>query len=321
MRRLVLLLFLIALALATACSRKPKAVRHTPRSQAELPTTSADIWLGNLDGQIAELTRLVAARPDLLSNIERLSAAHHIRGRLRDDLDEIQEGIDLAIVYTVRAPDDPKGWLARAEQEQSLHRFPQAREDLARAKQLGAPAARVADLEADLDWNDGRYDPAIGRIRRARRERPSSATWLREAQLDHDLGDDDGADAAFAAAEDAIKDVSPLPVAHLDVQRGIVDVSRGRLEDAVVFFRAAVERMPTHVAALEHLGETLHMLGKDDEAVAIYEKVVKLSDDPEFSHALAVLYAARGKKDEAAALVPMSLIEETALIGPREKIR
>jgi alkanesulfonate monooxygenase SsuD/methylene tetrahydromethanopterin reductase-like flavin-dependent oxidoreductase (luciferase family) len=28
-----------------------------------------------------------------------------------------------------------------------------------------------------------------------------------------------------------------------------------------------------------------------------------------------------GKKDEAAALVPMSLIEETALIGPKEKIR
>ena len=28
-----------------------------------------------------------------------------------------------------------------------------------------------------------------------------------------------------------------------------------------------------------------------------------------------------GKKEEAAALVPMSLIEETALIGPKEKIR
>jgi hypothetical protein len=28
-----------------------------------------------------------------------------------------------------------------------------------------------------------------------------------------------------------------------------------------------------------------------------------------------------GKKDEAAAAVPMSLIEETSLIGPKEKIR
>jgi hypothetical protein len=32
------------------------------------------------------------------------------------------------------------------------------------------------------------------------------------------------------------------------------------------------------------------------------------------------LYLA-GKKDEAAALVPTSLVEETALIGPKEKIR
>ena len=29
----------------------------------------------------------------------------------------------------------------------------------------------------------------------------------------------------------------------------------------------------------------------------------------------------QGKKEEAAALVPMSLIEETSLIGPKEKIR
>ncbi len=278
-------------------------MRHTPRSAKELPTTSAEIWLGNLDGQIAELERLVKEKPEILANVERLSASHHVRGRYRDDLDEIQQGIDLATTCIAREPESATPLLMRAEQEQSLHRFAQAREDLARAKKLGgAPPARVADLEADLDWNDGRYDAAIGAIRRARRERPSSTTWLRDAQLDHDLGDGDAADAAFVAAEDAIKDVSPLPVAHLDLQRGIVDVARGRLEDAIVFFRAAVERMPTYVAGLEHLGETLHMLGKDDEATAIYERVVKLSDDPEFSHALAALYAAHGRKPEADAL-------------------
>src|SRR4029079_4249583 len=55
-------------------------------------------------------------------------------------------------------------------------------------------------------------------------------------------------------------------------------------------------------AGNEHLAEALHQLGQDDEATKIYERVVQLSNDPEFSHALAVLYAAHGKPAEAKAL-------------------
>jgi tetratricopeptide (TPR) repeat protein len=161
---------------------------------------------------------------------------------------------------------------------------------------------RIADIETELDWNDGVYDKAIPAIRNARKARPSTATWMREAQLDHDLGLDDAADAAFETAEDLISDTAPLAVAHLNVQRGIQKVDQGRLEDAVLFFREAAVRMPDYVAANEHLAETLAMLGKDDEATAIYEKVVARSNDPEFAHALAELYAKKGKAAEAKAL-------------------
>ena len=41
------------------------------------------------------------------------------------------------------------------------------------------------------------------------------------------------------------------------------------------------------------------MLGKNEEATRIYETVVKLTDDPEFAHALAELYGASGKTKEA----------------------
>ena len=86
------------------------------------------------------------------------------------------------------------------------------------------------------------------------------------------------------------------------MQRGIQKKDRGRLEEACLFFREAVARVPTYVAGNEHLAEALHALGRDDEAMAIYEQVVRLSDDPEFSHALADLYAAHGKSAEAHAL-------------------
>jgi tetratricopeptide (TPR) repeat protein len=310
---------LLALALASCSKRKDpphkanaaarpdasaaaKPLRRKPKSTTELATTSADIYLGNLDGKIEELTRLTREYPDLVSNVVLLSSAHHTRGRFRGDLDELQLGIDGTSKCAKLDPENAACPLMRAEQEQSLHRFKEARADVARARELGADPSRIADLEMDLDWNDGRYETAIEAIRKARRARPSTATWIREAQLDHDLGLEDEADAAFEAAEDLIFDTGPLVVAHLNLQRGIQKTQTGRLEEACVFFREAILRMPTYVAANEHLAETLHALGQDDEATRIYEKVVQLTDDPEFMHALAELYAARGKAEEARAL-------------------
>ena len=279
--------------------RAAKKLRGRPKAASELATTDAQIYLGNLDGQIAELTRLTREHPDLISNVHMLSAAHHVRGRYRGDLDEIQLGIDEASACMRLDPENAGHALMRAEQEQSLHRFKEARQDLERARQLGASPSRVLDLETELDWNDGLYDKAILAIRKARLERPSSATWMREAQLNHDLDREDDADAAFEAAEDLITDTAPLPVAHLNVQRGIQKSQRGLLEEACGFFREALSRMPSYVAANEHLAEALHALGRDDEATAIYEKVVTLSDDPEFLHALAALYAVRGRPAES----------------------
>ncbi len=298
---------------SVAASRDARALRGRPKTARELPTTSADIYLGNLDEEIGELLRLTRERPDLLTNLTTLSAAHHTRGRLRDDPDEIQLGIDEAtrcIALAKDPPDTPaaarqdaKCYLMRAEQEQSLHRFKESRADLKRARDAFSDPARGVDLETELDWNDGLYAVSIPKLREARRLRPSTSTWIREAQLEHDLGHEDEADAAFEAAEDLIMDTNPLIVAHLNVQRGIQKVATGKLDLAIDFFREAVARVPTHVAAAEHLAETLGMQGRHDAAAARYEKVVAMSDDPEFSHALAAEYALiGGREKETAAL-------------------
>jgi len=280
----------------------PRPVRGRPKTAAELPTTSAEIFLSNLDGQIVELERLAHEQPANTVVVKRLAGALYQRGRYRGDPHEIARALDVASVCVRAAPGDASCLLLRAEASQSLHRFAAARADVTRAASLGAEPARVRALEADLDWNDGLYERAIPAIREARRRAPSTATWLREAQLEHELGDEAAADRAFEAAEDTIVDTSPLVVAHLDVQRGIQKVDVGELDAACVFFREAVARTPDGVAANEHLAEALRLLGKNDEAARIYERVTALSEDPEFLHALAELRAISGDTEAARAL-------------------
>jgi tetratricopeptide (TPR) repeat protein len=140
-------------------------------------------------------------------------------------------------------------------------------------------------------------------------------TLAREAQLHHDLGEYDDAERAFEDAEDRIVDTNPVPVAWLNVQRGLHEETRGEIDLAVTFFREAARRLPGYVAAEEHLAEALHMAGKDDEAVAIYRRVVNESSDPEYKGALAAILRARGEAKEADALKAQATAGYTALLA------
>ncbi len=272
-----------------SASAEPRGQR--PKGPKELPSTNPEIYLTNLEGDIAELTRLVARDPANIGNVLQLSASHYTHGRIRGNVDEIQRGIDLASTCARLDPSSANCLLARAEQEQSLHRFDAARRDVERAVPLGADPARVRDLEAELDWNRGHYDAAIAHIRRSAEETPSATTLLRQAQLEADLGaEQDRIDALFDRAEDKISDTSPLPIAHLFLQRGIQRMQRGKIDEALPFLRAATERLPALIPAAEHLAEALHQTGKHDESIALYERIAAECDDPEFLHALADAY-------------------------------
>ena len=121
-------------------TRKP--LRGKPRTMEELPTTSADIFFGNLDGQVEEITRLSKGAPPAGLRLRLASGLHYTRGRFRGDLDEIQLGIDQLTKCIELEPETPDCVIMRAEQEQSLHRFPAARADVERAPLHARPLSR-----------------------------------------------------------------------------------------------------------------------------------------------------------------------------------
>ena len=112
-----------------------------PRGQDELPTTSARIFLNNLDVEVTYLEEIVARAPQAVRAVRRLAGLYHLRGGYRSDLDEIQRGIDLLDRCLDILSEDPSLLLTRAKLRMSLHRFPQARQDVESAKRRLGPGS------------------------------------------------------------------------------------------------------------------------------------------------------------------------------------
>ena len=276
--------------------RRSRALRRKPKIDGASSPTTERRHLPREPRRTDRGADAADAKDDARARGERPASqrAPPRRGRFRGDLDEIQLGIERTQHVRPARPRQrdlpPDARRARAEPP-SLRagaRGSRAREALG-ADPRGRRTSR---------WTStGTTAATTRRSRRsgkARRKRPSTATWIREAQLDHDLGLEDEADAAFEAAEDLIADTGAARRRAPRVQRGIQKVRRGHRGGVSCSFARPSRRMPTYVAANEHLAETLHLLGKNDEAIAIYEKVVEaIGRSRSSAHALAELYAAQ----------------------------
>jgi tetratricopeptide (TPR) repeat protein len=265
-------------------------------------TTQGAIAMRNLEANLVHTTRRAAEEPDDVGACVDLSRLIYLRSRVTGEIDEMGRAVDQARECTRRHPESAEAWLAKALHGQTLHRFADARSDLARARKLGADDTRIASIERELDWNVGVWRGPAAAIRAEAERVPTVASVSRLARLEHDLRNYDTAEILYVRAFSLVEDTGPIQVAMVEVQRAINLSDAGRLADAEQAFRSAYERLPQYVAAKEHLGETLHRLGQDGEAVAIYEELTKSSSDPEFVGALAAIYRARGRVAEADAL-------------------
>ncbi len=83
--------------------------------------------------------------------------------------------------------------------------------------------------------------------------------------------------------------------------------SRGKdeLDEAIEHFRAALASTPEYPDALNNLGYSLLLAGRDAEARALYEKALALQPDfPEALNNLGLLLGRMGELEQARALLP-----------------
>ncbi|MBS2014854.1 MAG: tetratricopeptide repeat protein [Deltaproteobacteria bacterium] len=197
--------------------------------------------------------------------------------------------------------------LARAELDYALHRFAKVLVDLepvtSDALRGGNDEllAQTKALEGATRVALGEYDRGQGLLREAATldpERSSHRQRLAVALVK--TGDFDEAVDIFARAEAAAP--AGRGRAWLALQRGLVEMERGRFPVARAHLARASRELPGWWLVDEHLAELDAAEGRHAEAEAALRSLVPRTGDPEHMDALAELVRARGEEKEAAAL-------------------
>lgn len=271
-----------------------------PATSKQLATTSASIYLSNLDARIAQLEQNYAEQPRAdLGQALAMSLGHRSRiiGRLND---AIRAGEILAEQVRMDPEHGPlllsyASWLAR------FHLFDLADETLHRITSGNALlSGPITDMSAEVDLAMGRYQQ-LG-VSFWQPEKAGSADLYGLAARGNAAvlqGNLELASRLYFEAQSRYRDVGPFPLAWLHTQQGIALLRFGHYEEAASFFRAARERLPQYYLATEHLAECLVEAGDLDAARQLYMEVIAQTGNPEFIAALAGLEQAAGREESA----------------------
>lgn len=208
-----------------------------------------------------------------------------------------QQALDKAFAVAVKGSGPH---LMRAAFDFSMHRLAGAEAQLAATDGYAVPPdpgdrAEIAAMRGDIAFYRGEYDKAWALYDAADRLVPGSANF-RRAIFAARTGKVDLADAYLAEAEKGFRSPTPQTRSYMQLQRGILDLDRGRLDDAMVHFREADRLFPGRWLIEEHIAEVLALQGKTMAAEKLYRGIVRRTGHPEFIDALAAIVEAKGDK-------------------------
>ncbi len=268
-----------------------------PISVADYRTTSEEVYLGNLDARISEYERALAGDPPASLRNQLASALYH-RFKIIGKVADAERATALLDDAVRQEPEEASHRVLRAVVRSAFHRFAEAEADLAVAAKSGA-APEITQQQREIDLALGRYDRLEADFGTALPPTSDFYELAHRADLAVMQGDFDKANLLMRAAQLDFRDVSPVPLAWLHVQRGIASLRFGDSASAKVFFATAHQRMPRYYLATEHLAEVETELGNFEVARKLYVDVIEQTGNPEFIAALAGLEAAAGNKAES----------------------
>lgn len=221
-----------------------------------------------------------------------------------DDYANAEAALERAFL---RAPEHGGPIELRAQLNFSLHRLPRVDEDLAqmerRILQDNEYKARRVGLAADVAFQRGRYAAAREGFAEALALDRDISSRSRMAVYLWKTGSFDQAEQLYDEATASQREDVGTTAAWLHLQRGLMDLERGRYEDALGHYRLAERALPGYWLVEEHIAEILTLLGQTDDALALYHDIIARTNNAEFMDAVAGILRERGDELGARAMI------------------
>ena len=260
---------------------------------------SYDEALQQADAAVASADASARLRGDEWLILETLARGYMRRGRLTGDYADYaaaQRTLDRAFAV---APAGAGPHMAQAVLAFTMHRLADAERFLAAMDRYAVPPdagdrADMTSMRGDIAFYRGDYAGALARYREAAAIDPAAGNDFRFAVYYAKTGDVDRAKAYFDRVEKGLRWPTPQARSGVYLQLGILELDRGRLDDALHQFRRADAALPGNWLVEEHIAETLALKGEPATARRMYESIVDRTGHPEFMDALAELARQRG---------------------------
>lgn len=262
--------------------------------QTDMPFTNGGLAMINLQAQIEAHERRADGLESVRNQaefIELIALQGHVLGRIAD-YELAEEMAERLLRY---APGDGTAFVARAGARSRFHRFTDALADLDQAERFGADTDAVDRERAAIFQAIGKYECAFTMYLGAAGCRSDFNSLGALATLHAERGEIAAAEQFFNESQSHYRGVSPIPVALLDFQRGLMWMRHGDLHRAHTWFETAVHLLPAYVTAQGHLAELEAALGERDCAIARLLPLTKSSDDPDYAASLARILGEAGR--------------------------
>jgi tetratricopeptide (TPR) repeat protein len=319
----------ICLALGSCTRSQPAAEAGPDAAAAETPPTSLrfnrdarefEKALADLDTEIAATRARAEAQPKGWLVLEKLANLHLRRARLSGSYDDYAAAEKALAQAFERAPAGTGPVLTRASLDFTLHRLAPIEADIVAYEKIPVlgpdDRAHITAMRGDVAFERGQYQLARELFDAALVLDRNSAILAKLAHWHWRAGELEAAERLYLEAYGMMPDGALESRAWVHLQLGLMDLERGRYDDAFAHYRDGTQILGGWWLLEEHIAEIAALEGMDAFALELYDDIIERTGKAEFIDAKAGLLERAG--DEAGA---KAAIDEATKIFEAELLR
>lgn len=201
------------------------------------------------------------------------------------------------------APDPAGAPLALADFALATHDIVAAKSAIEVFSRAAVPPTPVERSEAfamrgDIAFYNADFAAARGYLAQAEALAPGVGIDIRQALLLRSTGEFDRALARLAVASNGASR-TPLMLASIALQAGVIESSRGNYAKARAWYERADMLFPGYWLTRLHLAEAQLVAGEDQQAIAELESIAEQAPRPEAMDMLALIYRVKGQRAQS----------------------